>query len=108
MKNYAHLFIVFGLFSLVSVFAQTKPPTPPSEIKPLEFGNTVEREIANGQKQFYKIHLEAGQFVKIDGFPRNCDIALAIFELDGKTTLDSQNINSTNDKETITAAVKNP
>lgn len=39
MKNYARFFFVFGLFSVVSVFAQTKPFTPPSEINPLEFGN---------------------------------------------------------------------
>ena len=106
MKNYAHLFIIFGLFSLVSVFAQSKSSVSPSEINPLEFGNAIEREILPKQKHFYKIHLETGQFVKISVISRNCTIAVSIFEPDGKFVLESKNIHLTNNDETINAAVR--
>src|SRR6266545_4686357 len=40
-----------------------KPQAVDKDIRKLEFGRSVERELAGGQSQFYTIALDSGQFL---------------------------------------------
>ncbi len=94
MKHYAHFLVVFGLvnlFSGFSVFAQTKPSASPVEINTLDFSQTVEREMASGQKHFYKIKLEAGQFARVVVEQRGVDIAFVCLSPEGQNILEFKN-----------------
>ena len=60
-------------------FAQTK-----DEIRSLEPGQTVEREIAGGESHFYPIKLSAGQFMRVVAVQRGIDIVLELADPAGK------------------------
>src|SRR5882724_2849425 len=54
------------------------------EIRQLEPGKSVEREIAGGQSHTYTINLKAGQFVHVLAEQKGVDVALSLAGPDGK------------------------
>jgi CHAT domain-containing protein/tetratricopeptide (TPR) repeat protein len=75
-----------------------QPGTPNSlqgenDARPLEAGKPIEREMAGGQKHYYKIALEAGQYLRLIVDQRGIDLIVTLFGPDDKQifTMDSPN-----------------
>jgi CHAT domain-containing protein/Tfp pilus assembly protein PilF len=77
LKTYylSPFFICLGLIG----FAQTN-----DEVRPLEPGRIVERELAGGQTHVYQITFQAGQFARCIAEQDGVDVALALMGPDGK------------------------
>lgn len=71
--------LVLSLFSLMPAG---------QDVRALESGKAVEREIAGGESQGYQISLVAGQFVRIRLDQRAIDTALIVTAPDGKRLVD--------------------
>lgn len=97
-----------GLMLLLFVPSFGQQPSPTVAPTPLELGRSIESEIAAAQKQFYTIHLEAGQFAKIEAVPSGCDVTLTFYALDNKASFDIKNDALTDGAEVVVAAVKEP
>ena len=94
-------------FVLVLLLLPTNAQNQPAEdVKILSGGQAATREISPKQKHLYKIHLENGQFVKVSATATNGVIAVSMFEPDEKFMLDGITVSSTNDTETLNAAVR--
>ena len=65
------------ILSLSAVGAQAQ------EIRPLEPGKAVEREIAGGESHTYQITLQPGQFVRVVLEQKAIDLALKLAVPDG-------------------------
>src|SRR6266849_574199 len=68
---------VLGL--CLTVFAQSLP-----EVRRLEPGKPIDRELAGGQSHSYEIALAEGQYVKIVVEPRGIDVVVQVLGPDGK------------------------
>ncbi|MBC7932312.1 MAG: tetratricopeptide repeat protein [Rubrivivax sp.] len=55
----------------------------------LESGKAIEREIAGGAAQTYKLKLQAGQFLRVIVEQKSIDVALALVGADGKQLIES-------------------
>jgi CHAT domain-containing protein len=103
---YSYAFVLLFIFSC---FGQNNVP-PVADAKTeeltLEFGQTVEREIAGGARHDYKIKLAQGQFIKIEAEQNNCDIMLALKSPEKINIFEYKDDNYQNGKEIQTAAVE--
>jgi len=71
-----------------TAFAQ-QPGTPNSlqdenDSRPLEAGKPIEREMAGGQKHYYTITLEAGQYLQLIIGQKGIDVIVTLFDPEGK------------------------
>src|SRR5215510_963823 len=55
-----------------------------NDARPLEAGKPIEREMAGGQKHYYKIALEADQYLHLVVDQRGIDVILTLFDPAGK------------------------
>lgn len=78
------LFIVFGF--VISVWSQTA-----SEMIPLSFGETIEKELTPQKHHSYKIRLEAGQYAKFEATQKGCDVVFMLVASDGTNLIDIRN-----------------
>ncbi|HKQ77313.1 MAG TPA: tetratricopeptide repeat protein [Blastocatellia bacterium] len=85
----------FAICLCLTGFAQTK-----DEVRPLEPGRIVEREIAGGQTHTYQITLQAGQFARFMVEQRGVDVALALTGPDGETSQET-NFSKIGGKESL-------
>lgn len=101
---------VFFLLFVFSCFAQDQGlvTEAKADVQTLELGQTVDREISPAQKHFYKVHLEAGQFLRIEAQQVVGDVRLMVFALDNKNTHDMKNEAPVGQIEYAVAAVKVP
>lgn len=76
-----------------------------AEIQTLEFGQTVERDVATGDRHIYKIKLSQNQFIKIQALQTGCDIMLALQSPENVNIFEYKDDNYQNGSETQTAAV---
>ncbi len=101
----------FVLLFVFSCFGQDQS-SPASEakadIQTLNVGQTVEREISTSQKHFYKIRLEAGQFIRVEAMQFIGDVKIMIFALDNKSIHDIKYDAPAGQIEHAVAAVKEP
>ncbi|MBL8203207.1 MAG: CHAT domain-containing protein [Blastocatellia bacterium] len=72
--SFLWLFVIGGLPGLLHA----------QEPGPLEPGKTIERDIASGQTQVYRLALTAGQFVHFTVEQLSCDVTLTLTTPDGK------------------------
>jgi tetratricopeptide (TPR) repeat protein len=98
----AGLSILFSVASLVepygtlgTAFAQ-RPESPNSlqsenDGRPLELGKPIEREMAGGQKHYYKIALEAGQYLQLVIDQKGIDVIVTLFDAAGKKLSEGDN-----------------
>src|SRR6266542_4971523 len=75
-----------------TAFAQ-QPGTPNSlqgenDARPLEAGKPIEREMAGGQKHYYKIALEAGQYSQLVVEQKGIDVIVTLFDSGGKKLIE--------------------
>src|SRR2546421_12091728 len=80
MKHISLLSLALGLF----VFGQAN-----QEVRPLEPGQPVERELAGGQTHTYQIKLTAGQVFRVGVEQKGIDVALTLAGPDGKQLIES-------------------
>src|SRR5215510_2623647 len=71
-----------------TAYAQ-QPGTPNSlqdenDSRPLEAGKPIEREMAGGQKHYYTITLEAGQYLQLIIGQKGIDVIVTLFDPEGK------------------------
>jgi tetratricopeptide (TPR) repeat protein len=76
-------------------FAQTK-----DEVRPLEPGQIVEREIAGGQTHTYQITLQTGQFARVMVEQKGVDVELTLIGPDGNPARET-NLNSVGGQESL-------
>ncbi len=82
------VFFSFILLNLaVSVGAQTV-----AEMSPLEFGQTVEKEINPQARHLYKVRLEAGQFAKFEVTQKGGDVVLMVVAPENKNLVEIKNL----------------
>jgi tetratricopeptide (TPR) repeat protein len=58
------------------------------DARPLEAGKPIEREMAGGQKHYYKISLEAGQYLHLVVDQRGIDVVVTLFDPTGKKLIE--------------------
>lgn len=75
-------------------------------VTPLEIGQTIEREISVGNKHFYKIKLEAGQFARIEAEQQSCDVVFSMLTPEGFNLLEFKNVAESGGIETVNVAVE--
>jgi len=100
---------VLGLFFLLPCFGQIpaqKTNQTDNETKPLESGQTIERELAPQQRHVYKVKLEAGQFARIEAEQRGCDIVFSVLSPEGQSLLVFENNAEGNGTETAAIAAE--
>jgi CHAT domain-containing protein/Tfp pilus assembly protein PilF len=78
-----------------TVFAQ-QPETPnilqgENDPRPLEAGKPIEREMAGGQKHYYKIALEVGQYLHLVVDQKGIDLIVTLFDPAGKKLVEVDN-----------------
>jgi tetratricopeptide (TPR) repeat protein len=66
---------------------------PQSETTFLELGKPIEREMRGGEKHSYKVHAEAGEFVRVVALQKGIDVLVTLLDPSGKQLLivDSMN-----------------
>ncbi len=65
--------------------ARTQEPPNTEESKTLELGQSVEREIAGGQKHHYEILLSEGQYMRVEIKPQGINLGVILQLPDGET-----------------------
>jgi CHAT domain-containing protein/Tfp pilus assembly protein PilF len=59
--------------------------------RPLESGKPIEREMAGGQKHYYKFALEAGQYLQLVVDQKGIDVIVRLFDAAGKKLSEGDN-----------------
>ncbi len=82
------------------------PTSTEKVVIPLEPGQTVERQIHTGNKHFFKIKLESGQFARFEAAQRNCDVVFSLINSDGLNLLEFVNAAESGGIEVANVAVE--
>jgi CHAT domain-containing protein/tetratricopeptide (TPR) repeat protein len=59
-----------------------------NDARPLEAGKPIEREIAGGQKHYYKIALDSGQYSQLVVEQKGIDVIVTLFDSGGKKLIE--------------------
>ncbi|HEX8738142.1 MAG TPA: tetratricopeptide repeat protein, partial [Pyrinomonadaceae bacterium] len=78
------------------------PPTS-GDIRSLELGKQIERELSGGAVHIYNINLAAGQFVRLVVEQRGIDVVATLIEPGGRKIVEADSPNGTEGTETVTA-----
>jgi CHAT domain-containing protein/Tfp pilus assembly protein PilF len=80
-------------------------PTPivqgEKDVRPLEPGKPIERELAGGQSHAYQITLSAGQFMKVIVEQRGIDVVVGLLGPDAKQTMEFDSEPRSQGQETV-------
>jgi len=85
---------------------KTPPKQESSDIRPLESGKEIERELAGGATHLYSINLAAGQFVRVVVEQRGVDVVATLIEPGGKKIVEMDSLNRKEGPETVMAIVE--
>jgi len=93
LRCFPYLSLVLFLTSITSALgrpAHSRPNTQAqnSEVRALEPGKSIEREIAGGETHTYQLTLAAGQYARVAIDQRRINLAVAAFDSDGKKITD--------------------
>ena len=88
-----------------SAFA-TRLQSNTADIRTLEAGKQIEREIAAGDLHTYQINLEAGQFLRAVVNQRGIDLVVTVVGPDGKKIADIDSPNGVNGPEPVNLSAK--
>jgi CHAT domain-containing protein len=75
-----------GWVVLMSVSARSQAQSP--EVTALEQGRTLERELAGGQSNSYKLQVESGQFVQLSVYQVGIDVAVQLSKPGGEVWIE--------------------
>ncbi len=71
-----------------TAMAQTDQPTDPSKPTALTLNQTVQRQIAGGQKQLFLLACPAGQYVKLSVEQRGVDVSVRLLDAEEKVIVE--------------------
>nr|MBA3356812.1 tetratricopeptide repeat protein [Pyrinomonadaceae bacterium] len=94
--------IIILILSLWSFSLAQNPP----EIRELEQGKPIERELAGGQIHAYSISLTAGQFLHAIVEQRGVDVVVVLFDPEGKQVAEVDSPNGTRGPEPVLLVAK--
>lgn len=72
------------------------------DVRLLELGKAIERELAGGQQHAYQITLSAGRYLNVVVEQRGIDVVEVLFGPDGKQLIETDNGNGAQGPETLT------
>ena len=84
------IFFAAACLALAGPLGAQSPPdaaSPRSQNTYLELGKLIEREMRGGEKHFYKVHAEAGQFVRVVVLQKGIEISVTLLDPSGKQVL---------------------
>jgi CHAT domain-containing protein/Flp pilus assembly protein TadD len=108
------LFVVLGLGRAAASRTQptgqqggaNKAADEEKDVRSLEMGKPIEREIAGGQNHLYQIMLAAGQFLNIVVEQRGVDVVVTLLGPDGKKLIEVDSPNGTQGPEPVSWIVE--
>src|SRR5215471_19679678 len=71
------------------------------DASPLEVGKPIERELSGGQAHYYRITVEAGQYLHLIVDQRGIDVAVALYGPEGKKLIEVDSPNGANGPEPL-------
>ncbi len=77
------------------------------EVRALELGNPIERELKGGEVHSYQIKLTAGQYLHVIVDQRGTDVVVTLFGPDGKQLTEVDSPNGTQGPEPVSLVVEN-
>jgi len=96
------------LLALAAPLALAQPAVNPNsfrqddaDIRSLELGKPIERELAGGRSHAYQIAITAGQYLKVEVEQRGTDVAVAFVGPEGKQLIETDSPNGAQGTETI-------
>ena len=111
------LALFLSLFLLVETVARASAPSPgmlaqgsagpnpivqgEKDVRPLEPGKPIERELAGGQSHAYQITLSAGQFMKVIVEQRGIDVVIVLLGPDAKQIMEFDSEIRSQGQETV-------
>ena len=101
MKSRLMLPIFLTLACLVATQAQ-----PPNDVRPLQPGKTIERELGPTEVHVYQVPLEAGQFMRAVLNQHGIDVVITTFDPTGQRISDFDSPNGREGPEPVTIAPK--
>lgn len=76
------------------------------DVRALELGNPIERELKGGEVHTYQIKLTAGQYLHVVVDQRGIDVVVTLFGPDGKQLVEVDSPNGTQGPELVSAVAK--
>src|SRR5438132_12287818 len=95
---------VIVLVVFLSSFSSAQNTTP--DVRQLEQGNPIERELAGGEIHAYSIQMTEGQFLSVMVDQRGIDVAVALLGPDGKQIEAIDSPNGTTGPEPVSVLAK--
>jgi tetratricopeptide (TPR) repeat protein len=86
--------------------SQTQTGTPSSDVRRIEPGKPIEREIRGGESHVYEISLQAGQYLKAIVDQRGIDVKVTVTGADGKRMFEFNAEGRKQGQETIEAVAE--
>ena len=106
MKSIIALFLLIFLMHPICSSAAPPQSGTPSEVRALEPGKALEREMPAGEVHAYRIALEAGQFLKAVVNQRGIDLVVSVIGPDGQKIAEVDSPNGANGPEPVSLAAK--
>ncbi len=72
------------------------------DVRPLELGKPIERELKSGQSHLYQVRLAADQYLQVVVEQRDINLALALFSPDGQKLLEADSAKGKQGSEQLT------
>ena len=96
-----------SIFCLMILFGPTQaanfrgPIQEPAEVKSLELGKLITRELKGGQSHSYEVSLAAGQYAYVGVDQKGIDVVVKLFAPDGKLITEVDNPNGSQGLEPV-------
>src|SRR2546422_5021812 len=110
-RRLANLLNLFLLFSLLSIQGAPQEPNGAGnekDIRMLEPGQSIKRELAVGQEHAYQIRLSVDQFLKVAIEQQGIDVLAQVMAPDGKQITEFDSESSLWGKESASLVAKAP
>jgi CHAT domain-containing protein/tetratricopeptide (TPR) repeat protein len=112
-RLFIHGFVFFtaACLSLAPLRAQSPSGTAAhrqGEPTFLALGKPIDREMRGGEKHSYKVHAEAGQFLRVVALQEGIDVLVVLLDTEGKQLLIADSMNGSHGPESVSVIVENP
>jgi CHAT domain-containing protein/Tfp pilus assembly protein PilF len=77
--------------------------TTVTDLRPLQPGNRIEREIKGNESHFYQLQLQGRQFIRVNVNQRGIDLVVRLFDPDGKKLVEADSFNGAYGPEVLVA-----
>lgn len=97
IQNSIKVVIQISLLAVI-VFGQ---PNPESEVFPLTLGKTIERNLKGGEAHYYKLSIQAKQFLKVIVEQKGIDVVVALYDPENRKISEVDSPNGTQGEEPL-------